>query len=108
MKQLVLIAILALGSLGLAGCNRSNNTTNANIHEPEFNGNVKDSDPCQTVREQKPGGVIVLCKGICPNKESRCGNLKSRARGTEQEWKDAGAEPVAYDSKNEYRCSCTR
>jgi hypothetical protein len=106
MKKLILIAILALAGFGFSNCGKT--TSNANLHEPEFNGNVKDTDPCQVVREQKPGGVIVLCKGVCPNKESRCGNLKSRPRGTEQDWKDAGGEPVTYDSKNEYRCSCSR
>ena len=73
---------------------------------PEWNGNVSDSDPCQPVREQKMGGVIIFCKGKCPSEASTCGTLQSRSRGTENQWKDDDGS--TYNSSNEYRCVCHR
>jgi hypothetical protein len=104
MRSLFLVAVLGIAMLGFFRCNQASHPTA--IHEPEWNANVKDTDPCQAVREQKMGGVIVFCKGKCPSEQSKCGTLKSRKRGTENPWKEDDGS--TYDSGLEYRCSCVR
>jgi hypothetical protein len=62
------------------------------------------SDPCQPVREQNLGGVIVYCKGQCPGEPSSCGRLVSRAARTGGPWRDDDGS--AYDVTRAYRCRC--
>jgi hypothetical protein len=76
--------------------------------EYKWNGEVSEDDPCQPVKEEKIGGIMIFCKGKCPSKDSRCGILKSRPRGSEQPWKDLGDGPSKYEPKLEYSCHCYR
>ena len=106
----LLTAIMIAGALALfaaAGCESTYHpsTTTETAAEPKFDGDVKDSDPCQPVRKKRAGGAIVICKGTCPNKAVKCGKLESRKKGSQQDWKEE-QPPVAYDPKLEYRCVC--
>lgn len=99
----------ALALFGVASCESTSKTSTAQTaEEPKWNGEVKDSDPCQPVRKKREGGAIVICKGTCPNKTSKCGRLESRRKGSRQDWKTPEGEPAVYDSSLEYRCVCVR
>jgi hypothetical protein len=95
MRTWIMATLLALAGAGAAGCGSTGVKSSLRVFA---------SDPCQPVREQNLGGVIVYCKGQCPGKPSSCGRLQSRAAHTGGPWRDDDGS--TYDVTRAYRCRC--